>query len=113
MTAALILEQAIEQMRVEFVDTSRERLDALEARIFSATPGDSELPLEIFREVHNLKGSGATYGLQSVSLIAHQFEDYLSTSSSIDDQYLGDNCKIHRCPAQRRGGWGRQGRRAS
>lgn len=93
MTAALILEQAIEQMRIEFVDSSRERLDALEARIYSAASGDSDLPLEIFREVHNLKGSGATYGLQSVSLIAHQFEDYLSAVSSIDDRFLGDIAK--------------------
>lgn len=38
----------------------------------------SESYFSIYRQVHSLKGSGGTYGYPIVSLICHQFEDFLS-----------------------------------
>ncbi len=34
---------------------------------------------DLFRQVHSLKGSGGTHGIQIITRICHPFEDYLST----------------------------------
>jgi chemotaxis protein histidine kinase CheA len=38
-----------------------------------------EIYNDLFRQVHSLKGSGGTHGLQIITRICHPFEDYLST----------------------------------
>lgn len=44
---------------------------------FEKTPGDKELLNELFRIVHNLKGSSGNVGLTDISAFAHNIEDSL------------------------------------
>lgn len=75
--AALLL-----TMRNDFLGEVPERCDALDASVLALQkhPQDKELFMEIFRQVHSLKGSGGTHGLPVISSICHYFEDLLSES---------------------------------
>lgn len=58
---------------VEKLDRDLEQLRAVRAR----GPKRRELAARIFRRVHTLKGSAGSLDLQSVSLVAHEFEGVL------------------------------------
>src|SRR5713101_5196902 len=58
---------------VEKLDRDLEQLRVVRAR----GPKRRELAARIFRRVHTLKGSARSLDLQSVSLVAHEFEGVL------------------------------------
>jgi CheY-like chemotaxis protein len=71
-------------MRNDFLEEMPERCDALDASVLALQeyPRDKELFMELFRQVHSLKGSGGTHGLPVMTIICHYFEDLLSENDS-------------------------------
>lgn len=61
----------------EFVEWGAETLSSVESLI-EGRKGAGEDPMgQIFRLVHNMKGSAGTFGYPLISLIAHRLEDYI------------------------------------
>ncbi len=65
----------------QYVAEAYEKLDDMIRLILAVekTPGDQELVNELFRAAHNLKGSGATFGLNAVSKLAHHMETVIGS----------------------------------
>ena len=63
----------------EFVDEAREYLDEMEALllILSGDLGNVGILNDIFRGVHNIKGSSQLMGLEKISVLSHRLEDLL------------------------------------
>lgn len=81
------------QLREEFLAHSQSRLEILDACIASllaTEDGGADQLIEFQREVHNLKGTGASFGFPSISLIAHRLEDYLLLAGNPATKQLGD-----------------------
>ena len=76
------LQKMLLQLRKSFVEDMPEKLDNLEHLLVEMEKsGDNgESFSEFYRIVHNLKGSGGTYGLQIITTICHQLEDLLNTT---------------------------------
>ncbi len=70
-------------MRNDFLAEVPDRCDALDASVLALqkNPHDKELFMELFRQVHSLKGSGGTHGLSVMTTICHHFEDLLSENN--------------------------------
>lgn len=88
------IQEALERLKLEFIDTSAEKLDKIDAIIDRLYRGEEDNRghdfVEFQRDIHSLKGSAGTYGLQSVSLIAHRLEDYMETSRRLSSENLMD-----------------------
>lgn len=74
-------------MRNDFLGEMPERCDVLDASVLALQkyPRDKELFMELFRQVHSLKGSGGTHGLSVMTTICHHFEDLLSEHDARED----------------------------
>ncbi|MGB0681738.1 MAG: Hpt domain-containing protein [Magnetovibrionaceae bacterium] len=74
-------------IRARFVESTTERLDRIDeivdARI-QEPEGDPEAVEEFRREVHTIKGGGATFGFPLVSAIVHQLEEYEKAADGSD-----------------------------
>jgi two-component system chemotaxis sensor kinase CheA len=81
------IEQLVEQISADLDELRQNRADARVCR---------QLIDRIFRHVHSVKGSAASSGLDSVSQIAHQFENLLDAirggRTLLDDDVL-DTCE--------------------
>lgn len=88
------IQQALERLKLEFVDTSAEKLDKIDAIIDRFYRGEADDRgadfIEFQRDIHSLKGSAGTYGLQSASLIAHRLEDYIETTRRLSKENFLD-----------------------
>lgn len=66
------------ELRAEFLDEARDKLDNMAAR-FRAAESETEDAYSAFqsflRSLHSLKGQGSTFGFPSLTLISHLFED--------------------------------------
>jgi len=80
------LEMILADMRQDFIEGARDKLEAVEDEIeglrFGADGAENHI-LEIKRIIHSIKGSGGSFGFPTISKIAHGLEDYLETSGDI------------------------------
>ncbi|MDD5208627.1 MAG: hybrid sensor histidine kinase/response regulator [Elusimicrobiales bacterium] len=78
--AEAAFEKEVAGLFQQYVSIESEKVDDLPRLIVSAegNPEDQELVNELFRAAHNLKGSGATFGLDAVSGLAHQMETVIA-----------------------------------
>jgi chemotaxis protein histidine kinase CheA len=85
------LESVLRALRATFLAELPERCDRLEQAVLALEAGESVESVyeELFRNVHSLKGTGGTFGLQIITNICHQFESYLSDSQSRYTQAFG------------------------
>lgn len=69
----------MDELRRMFMESARERLQNLSDLLLSLEqePEDDEIVNEIFREAHNLKGTGASFGFMPVSELGHSMETLL------------------------------------
>lgn len=66
------------ELSQQFLETSAEKLDRLEAVIDGRDP-TVVAPMDVtYRLAHNLKGSAGSFGYPLVSVIAHRLEDYIT-----------------------------------
>lgn len=65
--------------RAFFIDNAAEWLADMECRLceFEQAPHDEDLLNDIFRIVHNIKGTANTVGFKNISSFAHYVEDLL------------------------------------
>lgn len=79
------------QLRQEFIDSSRDQIEEIEAKLDRIENGagsaDEEL-LSVQRNIHNIKGQGATFGYPLTGRVAHMLEDYLENTREIRDENI-------------------------
>lgn len=71
-------DRIVAQLREEFLADARERIDLLQESLWDAAAPGEKVLLTIRREVHSLKGMGASLGFPAVTLIAHRLEGYIA-----------------------------------
>jgi HPt (histidine-containing phosphotransfer) domain-containing protein len=88
------LDDILDQLRVEYIENSQEKLDGVDSLIGDLTKNDNEewrkTYIEFQREVHSIKGTAGSYGFKAVTEIAHSLENYLETSDSLGIDQLSD-----------------------
>lgn len=86
-------EQNIANLRGEFLEDARRRLDIMiENRKTAEREGDSQSAFTTFKaELHTLKGMGQSFGLGSITMISRRLELYLKTR---DAECLGADVAI-------------------
>ena len=86
-------EEAMARFRLEFIESSGDRLDEIDAhinRLHAMDGGFTERFLELQRSVHTLKGSAGSFGFPTATVIAHRLEDYIETADTIGPNELDD-----------------------
>lgn len=79
-----IVDDIVSRLTGEFLDDAGDRLARAQIALndLSNRPKDPRpLLLDLAREIHNLKGSGKTFGFPAISLVADRFEDYLEATA--------------------------------
>ncbi|MBF0560213.1 MAG: Hpt domain-containing protein [Nitrospirae bacterium] len=76
-----------------FIDNATEWLTEMESRLceFEQSPQDKDLLNDIFRTVHNIKGTSNTVGFHTIYAFAHYVEDllqYLRQDSLVPDKQI-------------------------
>jgi len=85
----------LQRLTQEFVESAHDQLEDIEARLdwFEAGREVSADDLyDVQRNIHNIKGQGATFGHPLVGRVAHLFEDYLENTGGVK----ADNVKESR-----------------
>lgn len=77
----------LQDMRSKFLDDLQERCDEYDNLLLrlEKNPDNRELLDELFRAVHDLKGSGGTHGLYIITSICHQLENSLANVATKTD----------------------------
>jgi len=91
--SAADLEMILADMAQEFIEGCEDRLDEVDAclaRLRNQEGASGDQILEIKRQVHSLKGMGATFQYPSVTLIAHALEDYFETLFEVSQDGVFD-----------------------
>jgi len=93
------IQDALERLKQEFIDTSAEKLDKIDRiidKLYRAEEDDRGADyVEFQRDIHSLKGSAGTYGFDSVNLIAHRLEDYIGDHQATHEREPARCAKIH------------------
>lgn len=86
----------LKQLAVEYAEQMDDTLNELEASVVAFSKSVS-VSLDLKRNVHSMKGAGASFGIQIVTSVCHQFEDQLTTvkEGQIPDQSLVDDFLIY------------------
>ncbi|MBT4587728.1 MAG: hypothetical protein HN884_09295 [Rhodospirillaceae bacterium] len=88
------LEDVLEQLRLEYIENSQDKLDMVDGLIEKLLELDGEEWREIYvefqRQIHSIKGTAGSYGFQVVTEISHSLEDYLETSNNLAAEQLSD-----------------------
>lgn len=77
----------------EFKETARDQLEDVETRIDWLDSGrdmDDDSLFDIQRNIHNIKGQGATFGYPIIGRVAHLFEDYLENCGGVHRENVKD-----------------------
>jgi HPt (histidine-containing phosphotransfer) domain-containing protein/CheY-like chemotaxis protein len=94
MTNKANLDDILDQLRVEYIETSQEKLDGVDNLISKLAKNVNEewrnTYIEFQREVHSIKGTAGSYGFKAVTEIAHSLENYLETSNNLGTDQLSD-----------------------
>lgn len=83
-------DQILAELRQEFLDEARERIDSMQASLGTTNDDKSDVLIAIRREAHNLKGMGGSFGFPIIGLIAHRLEDYISGLGTLDQRHVSD-----------------------
>ncbi|WP_084005598.1 Hpt domain-containing protein [Magnetovibrio blakemorei] len=80
------LEMILADMRQEFIEHTRDKLELVEDEIEALRSGTGDCErniLEIKRIIHSIKGAGGSFGFPTISKVAHGLEDYLETTGDV------------------------------
>ncbi|NQW01154.1 MAG: Hpt domain-containing protein [Rhodospirillales bacterium] len=92
------IDEFVEQVRREFIESTSERLNSVDDLITAMMDSQQfdESLVEFLRQIHSIKGLGGTFDFPTVSTIAHRLEDYIETAPEFaarqfkDIQYFVD-----------------------
>jgi CheY-like chemotaxis protein len=70
--------QMLAKMRLDFIGETPGRCAQLEDAVMDLERGVPGAFEELFRQVHSLKGTGGTFGLEMMILICHDFETFIT-----------------------------------
>jgi len=94
MTQEINIESVLEQLRLEYLVNSLDKLDTLDDIISLLLEQEGakwrESYIEFQRQIHSIKGAAGSYGFQVVTEIAHSLEDYLETTNNLGVEQLND-----------------------
>ena len=79
------------QLRQEFIESSRDQIEEIEAKLERIDTGAGIAAEELFgvqRNIHNIKGQGATFGYPVTGRVAHMLEDYLENAGEIQTENI-------------------------
>ena len=87
------IEDILASLRQEFIETASDQLTDIERLLERLEVGEALGEDELFsipRNIHNIKGQGATFGFPLIGKIAHLSEDYLESAGGVRKEYLPD-----------------------
>jgi chemotaxis protein histidine kinase CheA len=87
------LDAILTQVRIDFIETTSERLTVVDDLISELMAGNEEGGsnlIELQRHIHSIKGQGTTFDFPSVTTIAHRLEDYIETAPPLDSERMKD-----------------------
>lgn len=93
MISAQAYDEIIASLRQEFIESAVDQLADIEHLLDQLEVGKTLSEDELFsipRNIHNIKGQGATFGFPLVGQIAHLLEDYLENASGVRRELLPD-----------------------
>lgn len=88
---------AFDDLKLSYIESSLDRLNTMESlvtRFIDDSAGKNSDITELSGHIHSLKGSAGVYGFMSVTVIAHQLEDYLAAANPLNADIL-ENVKIY------------------
>lgn len=74
------LESALSRLKQDFIESSLEKLDEVDQiidNIYNERGHRGDQFFQLQRDIHSIKGSAGTHGMNLVTLVAHRLEDYL------------------------------------
>ena len=93
MSSSQRIEDILASLKQEFIETASDQLADIECMLerleVGKMPSEDEL-FSIPRNIHNIKGQGATFGFPLVGRVAHLLEDYLESAGGVRKDILGD-----------------------
>ncbi len=85
-------EAILAQLRVDFIESSKERLitlnDLISTMMISNDPSE-KLP-DFLRHIHSLKGQGGSFDFSFVTTVSHKLEDYIETAPVMGQRQFKD-----------------------
>ncbi|MCK5166130.1 MAG: Hpt domain-containing protein [Rhodospirillaceae bacterium] len=93
MVSAQKIEDILASLRQEFIETASDQLADIERLLERLEVGEALGEDDLFsipRNIHNIKGQGATFGFPLIGKIAHLSEDYLESAGGVRKEYLHD-----------------------
>jgi len=88
-----VVDEILVRLSQEFVDATLDLLDEIDQKIDALEKGQGRLDEVmdyIRREIHNIKGQGATFGFPLTGRVAHMLEDYLLNVEDVQAENLAD-----------------------
>lgn len=73
-------DEIAEALRGEFIDDAQDRLSKIQLALndlASSKADPTELLIDLSRQLHNIKGTGAAFGFPALSSVSHRFKDFL------------------------------------
>ena len=87
------LDDFLENLKQDFIESADDRLDDVSNLINQMYGIKDDNPVEMIdvkRHIHTIKGNGTSFGLPSLSVLAHALEDYMETASEIGKARLNN-----------------------
>lgn len=98
----MIDEDLLQQLRLEFLDTTTDFLDAIDTAVDQAMRGDRDMDeamSEVKRAIHSIKGMAPSFGYPTAGLVAHRCEDFMEGETKFTLEVssgLGKFCDVLR-----------------
>ena len=87
------VDDVLARLSAEFVASARDQIDDIEVKLDWLESGREFVEDDLFsiqRNIHNIKGQGATFGFPLTGRVAHMLEDYLSNFDQIKTETIKD-----------------------
>ncbi|HOJ50074.1 MAG TPA: Hpt domain-containing protein [Spirochaetota bacterium] len=86
----ILSEEIIREIKDEFLETFQERIDALNNGLLEIENNSKNIEVlkDVYRTLHNIKGTAGTLGFDEISIIAHRMEDIISINLDSPDNVV-------------------------
>ena len=86
----VLTEEIINEIKKEFLDTFQDRIDELNKNLFKIEKDNNNKDAikEIYRTLHNIKGTAGTLDFEEISVKAHRIEDMISVNIDTPERFI-------------------------